>query len=298
MTGLRHLLEASLFALLMAVTRFLPRGMVRAAGRFAGDLGRLLDRRHNAIALANLSHALPDLDRRDREAVVRKCWRHFGEIVLDTLTFHRLGPLSIGRDVHYEGLQHLKEAHALGKGVLLFSGHFGHWELMALMQGHIGLPLSIVARPLDNPRLEKMLATLRGSSGNTLLHKRSAVRAMLRVIRSGGLTALLIDQDARGDGVFAPFFGRPASTTPTLAMLAIRTGAPIVPFLTLPGADGSWKIIYLPVMLADRNAERAGEVQRITADCTAMLEGWIRERPELWLWMHRRWKTRPASAVE
>ena len=298
MTGLRYLLEAWSFTLLMAVTRFLPRRMVRAIGRVAGDLGRLLDRRHRAIALDNLSLALPDLDLAARERIVRRCWRHFGEVLLDTLNLRKFGPDSVGSDVHYEGLEHLQEAYGRGRGVLVFTGHFGHWELMALMQGHIGMPLSFVARPLDNPRLEKKLAALRGCSGNTLIYKRHAVRAMVRGIRSGKITGLLIDQDARRDGVFVPFFGRPASTTPTLALLAIRTGAPIIPFMSLPGPKGSWRIKYFPAVAADPDAERGPEVQRITACCTALLEDWVRDNPELWLWMHRRWKTRPDPRVE
>ncbi len=120
----------------------------------------------------------------------------------------------------------------------------------------------------------------------------------MKAIRSGRITGLLIDQDARNDGIFVPFFGRQASTTPTLALLAIRTGAPIVPFLSLPGPKGSWRIIYLPAFVADPEADRGLEVQRITARCTALLEGWIRDRPELWLWMHRRWKTRPSPRVK
>ena len=298
MTGLRYLLEAGLFAFLLAVTRLLPRRTVRSIGRFAGDLGRLVDRRHHAIALANLTAALPDLDRKQVERIARRCWRHFGEILLDTLNVRKLGPRSVGLDVHYEGLEHLREAYRRGRGVLVFTGHFGHWELMAQMQGHIGLPMSFVARPLDNPRLEKQLAALRGRSGNTLIYKRNAIRAMMRAIRSGQIAGLLIDQDARNDGVFVPFFGRPASTTPTLALLAIRTGAPIIPFLSLPGPNGSWRIISLPAVQVDPTADRNREVERITARCTAIIEDWVRENPELWLWMHRRWKTRPAPEVE
>ncbi len=145
MTGLRHWAEAWLFTVLIVVTRFLPRRMVRAIGRLAGDLGRLVDRRHHTIALENLAAAFPELDRGRRERIARHCWRHFGEILLDTLNLRKFGPESVGKDVHYEGLEHLREAHLQGRGVLAFTGHFGHWELMALMQGHIGLPLSFVA---------------------------------------------------------------------------------------------------------------------------------------------------------
>jgi KDO2-lipid IV(A) lauroyltransferase len=298
MTALRHLIEAWMFAILMAVTRVLPRGVVRAIGRRTGDLGRLLDRRHHHIATENLALAFPDMDRSGRERIARKCWRHFGEVLLDTLNFRKLGPQAVGRIVHFEGLEHLEQACSMGRGVLVFTGHFGHWELMALMQGYLGYPMSFIARPLDNRRLETRLAALRERSGNTLVYKRSAVRALLQTIRDGRIAGILIDQDARHDGVFVPFFHRSASTTPTLALLAIRTGAPIVPFRSVPGPGGSWRIIYQPAVLADPEAERAAEVQRVTALCTSIIEEWIREHPELWLWMHRRWKTRPAPRVE
>lgn len=298
MTALRYLLEAWAFTVLMGVTRFLPRSMVRAIGRRAGELGRLLDRRHHRIATENLAEAFPEMDRTDRERIARNCWRHFGEVLLDTLNFRQLGPDAVGREVQYEGLEHLEQACAMGRGVLVFTGHYGHWELMALMQGYIGRPLAFVARPLDNRRLESRLAAIRERSGNRLVYKRSAVRSLLQTIRANGIAGILIDQDARHDGVFVPFFRRPASTTPTLALLAIRTGAPIVPFRSVPGPDGSWRIIYQPPMFADPEAERGAEVLRVTAQCTAIIEEWVRDHPELWLWMHRRWKTRPDPRVE
>jgi KDO2-lipid IV(A) lauroyltransferase len=197
--------------------------------------------------------------------------------------------------VHYRGLEHIRAAYARGRGVLLFSGHYGHWELIALMQGHLGLPLALVARPLDNPRLERLLFALRTGSGNRVIHKRRAVREMLRTLHDGSGVAIVLDQDARGDGVFVPFFGRLASTTPTLALLALRSGAAVVPTYSLPRPDRSWDVVYEPALPIRPSGDTPADVLRITAACTARIESWIRERPELWLWMHRRWKTRPAE---
>jgi len=295
MRTLRHLLEAILFAGLLGVARVMPRAFVRWLGRSIGNLSGRLNRRHQRIALHNLQTALPELSEARRLEISRNCWSHFGEILLDTLCFHRFGPESVGSVVRYHGLEHLKEAYARGKGVLLFSGHFGHWELIALMQAHLNMPIAVVARPLDNRYLEKMLASLRGASGNTIIYKRNAVRAMVKAIRSGSGTAILIDQDARDTGVFVPFFGRPASTTPTLALLAIRTEATVIPMHAVPGSGGSWVITYGPPVHVDSEADRESEILRITAHCTSILEGWIRKRPELWLWMHRRWKTVPGG---
>jgi KDO2-lipid IV(A) lauroyltransferase len=138
-----------------------------------------------------------------------------------------------------------------------------------------------------------MLAVLRGSSGNRIIHKRSAVREMLRALSRGEGVAFVPDQDARADGIFVPFFGHAASTTPTLALLALRTGAAVVPTFSVPQPDGSWLVTYEPEVPVESTSDRDEDVRRITAACTAIIERWVRRHPELWLWMHRRWKTRP-----
>ncbi len=298
MTRIRFLIEASFFAMVMAAARLLPRRVLRGLGSAAGRLGSVLDRHHSRIAIENLTSVYgPSLSETDARRVATACWRHFGRILFEALTFPRLSPASIGRVVRYEGLEHVRAAYGRGKGVLLFSGHYGNWELAALMQGHLGLRLALVARPLDNPYLERMLARLRSRSGNVIIHKRNAIREMLRAIRSGIGVAIVIDQDARDQGVFVPFLGRPASTTPTLALLALRTGAAVVPVCSTPEADGAWKIVYGPEVSVRDTGDHDADVLRVTAECTAVVESWVRRRPELWLWMHQRWKTAPPGDV-
>jgi len=294
MRNLRFAFEAVAFRALLAVAGLIPRRLLLALGSLAGTVAYVLNARHRRIAFDNLARAYgSDLDRRRAGRIVRSCWRHFGRITFDILAFSRFGPDSVDRLVHYEGLEHIRAAYAKGKGVLLFSGHYGHWELVAMMQGYLGLPLALVARPLDNPRLEELLARLRGMSGNRIIHKRRAVREILRVLREGQGTAIVIDQDARNEGVFVPFFGIPASTTPTLALMTLRTGAPVVPTYSFPRPDGSYTVVYEPEIEVEPSGDHDADVIRITALCTARIEAWVRERPELWLWMHRRWKTVP-----
>lgn len=295
MNALRFRLEAAAFALMLALARFLPRRALCGLGSLAGCLAYRVDRRHRRVALDNLELALgPDLDPQRAQQIARACFRHFGRITADTLYFPRLGPDAVGSVVRYAGLPHLEAAFAKRRGVLLFSGHFGHWELTALMQGFLGLPLALVTRPLDNPHLERMLARLRGLSGNRLIHKRRAVHEMMRALSAGMGVAIVIDQDARRDGVFVPFFGRLAATTPTLALLALRSGAAVVPTFSVPRDDGSYLVVYEPEVEVSATDDRQADVLRITQDCTAILENWVRRHPELWLWMHRRWKTRPS----
>lgn len=292
--NLRFALERLALAIALRIARILPRTVLSATGKALGSLAYALDRRHRAIALDNLRVSFgADRDEGEYRRIAHACWRHFGGVLFETLAFPRFSSASVGREVRYRGLERVRAAYEAGRGVLLFSGHYGHWELSAMMQGHLGLPLALVTRPLDNHGLERMLADLRGCSGNTIIHKRNAVREMLRTLRSGGGIAILIDQDARSGGLFVPFLGRLASTTPTLALMAVRTGAAILPVFSVPGADGAWEITYEPPVAVRPEADRDAEVLRVTAECTAILERWVRAHPEVWLWMHRRWKTRP-----
>jgi len=296
---MRYALEAKALRGMILLARLLPRRALLALGSGLGTLWYLLDARHRRVAMQNLASAFGEsLDRRDARQIVRRCWRHYGRTLFDVLAFDRFSSASVGTLVHYEGLEHIRAAYARGRGVLLFSAHYGHWELTALMQGHLGMPLTMVTRPLDNPALEAELARLRSQSGNAILHRRNAVREMLKTLRRGGGVAILIDQDAHGGGVFVPFFGRASSTTPTLATLALRTGAAVIPTFSIPLADGSYRVIYGEEVEIRDTGDHDADVVRITAECTAVIERWVRQHPELWLWMHRRWKTAPPAGEE
>jgi KDO2-lipid IV(A) lauroyltransferase len=291
---LRSAAQTGTAGALIALARWLPRSWLLALGTSAGELAYRLDRKHTRVAIKNLTLAFGDtLSPSDRRRIARACWRHYGRITADAAAFHRLGPEDIGTRIRYRGLEALRAAHAEGKGVLLISGHFGHWELTAYMQGFLGCPLLMITKPLDNPRVEAMLAGLRAGSGNEIVAKADAVRASLRALARGIGVAVMIDQDARGSGIFVPFFGRPSSTIPTVGTMHLRTGAAVVATFSYPEADGGWRIEYERLTFPGLTGDRERDVRRITTETTALLEARIRERPELWLWMHRRWKTPP-----
>jgi KDO2-lipid IV(A) lauroyltransferase len=292
----RFALQDGFAATLFALGRIVPRA---AMIRLGGALGRLqyrLDVRRRRTTLQNLRWAYGDaLSEEAVATVARRCWSHFGRIGLEALTFPQFGPEDIGVRIRYSGLDHIRGAYARGKGVLLFSGHYGNWELIALMQGWLGLPLALITRPLDNPRLERRLAALRSLSGNVVVHRSGAVREMLRQLQRGIGVAIVIDQDARESGIFVPFFGRPASTTPTPALAALRTGAAIVPVFSVPREDGGYDVTYEPEIEVRGTGNRDADVLRVTTEMTAILERRIREHPHLWTWMHRRWRTVPPT---
>jgi KDO2-lipid IV(A) lauroyltransferase len=265
-----------------------------ALGAATGELAFRLDRKHTRVALDNLERAFGDaLSPEERRRIARACWHHYGRITADAAAFHRLRPEDAGTLIRYEGLDALREAYTEGHGVLLISGHFGHWELTAYMQGFLGCPLLLITKPMENPRLERMLAGLRSGSGNEVVAKSDAVRASLRALSRGVGVAVMIDQDARGSGIFVPFFGRPSSTIPTVGTLHVRTGAAVVATFSYPEPDGGWRITYRRLLFPGLTGDRDADVARITAETTAILEARVRERPDLWLWMHRRWKTPP-----
>jgi len=172
MRALRFWFEAVAFRVLLVLSRWLPRRVLLAFGSWLGSLGFRLDARHRNVTLENLAAAYGGgVDDREIQILARNTWRILGRNMIDALSFSRFGPESVGDSVHYEGLSHIRDAYARGKGVLLFSAHFGHWELTAMMQGYLKLPLTLITRPLDNPALERMLADLRGSSGNRIVHR-------------------------------------------------------------------------------------------------------------------------------
>jgi len=294
MIALRYRLEAVVFRSMLLLARLAPRRLLLATGSLVGRIGYHLDARHRRIALDNVRLAYgPEVDPAWAREVVRRCWRHFGRITLDSLAIYGMPLARVERLVRVEGADHLRRAYERGKGVLIFSGHYGHWELSAIAQAAMGYPMAVVARPLDNPHLERILAGLRGRAGNRVIHKHDALREMIRTLRDKIGLAVLIDQDARADGIFVPFFGRLASTTPAVGLLAVRTGATVLPSFSVPQPDGTYVVYYGPPVETPGTGDRERDAATVTAECTAVIERWIREHPEIWLWMHRRWKTPP-----
>src|SRR5436190_21666938 len=192
--------------------------------------------------------------------------------------------------VEFDGEERSRLAYAQGKGVLFITGHFGFWELQAMVHAVRVEPVSILARALDNPHLNGLLEEIRQGTGNTVVYRRGTIRRVMRTLQAGQGVAVLIDQHIMSrDAIYVDFFERPAATTSAVAALALRTGAPVVPVFALPLGRGRIRVIYEhPV--APPDAGSANAVRDFTQRCTDVLEMYVRRHPELWLWMHRRWR--------
>jgi KDO2-lipid IV(A) lauroyltransferase len=270
---------------------------VLALGRRLGRLWGSLDRRHLAIAAGNLHRAFPEWDAARVQAVAKGVYAHFGTILLDLLWMEGRSAEALLALADHEGVEHVRAARAAGRGVLCPSAHLGNWEFQAIASVPLVGHISMIARPLDNPELDRRLVALRTSGGNTVIYKRRAIARVLTALREGDIVAILIDQNVQeGDGIFVEFFGRPACTTTVAAALALKTGCAIVPVRCVLRPNGRYRMVYGPPVAPARTGRRDEDVATLTQRLTSVIEGWVRETPEQWLWLHRRWKTRPPSA--
>ena len=293
MKALRHPLEYALVLFTMRVARLLPWRVVRAMGTGLGFLFYTLDRRHRRIALGNLAAAFPRRSLAERQAIVRDVFAHFGRLLFELLKFSGLSRDQVLARVEIEGGDRIRDARAKGRGALLFTGHFGYWEINAIAHAAAFAPIGVLARPLDNRRLHDLLERMRGCQGNYVIYRRGALRRVLKALGANDGVAILIDQHIQApDAVTVSFFDRPAATTLALGVLALRTGAPVIPVFALPDGVGRYRLVYeRPV---DPPADDTPEsIRDFTQRCTDVLEMHVRRHPELWLWMHRRWRDSP-----
>jgi Kdo2-lipid IVA lauroyltransferase/acyltransferase len=290
----RRTLESWAASLVSGVVRLLPR---RAALLLGGGLGRLLaalDARHVAIASDNLRHAFPDWDDEKVARTARAVYVHFGRVLFDILWMQRRTPAEILRYVEFEGVENAEAAMAAERGILYCTAHIGNWETYAIAHSLAYRPITAVARHLDNPALDARLCAFRTSSGNRVIYKQKALAQMIRALRAGEGVAVLLDQNVQAnDGIFVDFFGRPAAATTVAAALAAKTGCTLLPAHAELMPDGRYKLTYDPPVAWTASGDRALDIAGITQEIASRTEEWIRRRPEQWLWMHRRWKTRP-----
>jgi len=283
-------LEFAAVRLVSAVVSLLPMRVVRRCGAALGRFVSAVDRRHRRIALENLAAAFPSRSEAELRVLARMMFAHFGSLLLELLKFGTYSPEQMRAAIDVEGAERARQAYDRQRGVLFFTGHFGYWEIQAIVEPLHGHPISVLARPLDNARLNEMLERIRTRTGNAVFYREGAVRKVLRELAANHGVALLIDQHIHTpDAVYVDFFGRPAATTSALAALALRTGAPVVPVFALPLPGGRYRLVYEhPV--DPPQADTPDAVREFTQRCTDVLEMYVRRHPELWLWMHRRWR--------
>jgi Kdo2-lipid IVA lauroyltransferase/acyltransferase len=287
---MKHRLEYLTVRGLIAVVGVMPDALVRACGTMLGLTFYTVDRAHRRIADRNLAAAFPSRPEAERRAIARATFKHFGRLLFELLKFSTLSREQMLARVEFDGEDRARSAYAQGKGVLFITGHFGFWELHAMAHALQIEPIGLLARALDNTQLNTLLEHLRQRTGNTVIYRRGTIRRVMRALQAHQGVAVLIDQHVMTrDAIYVDFFERPAATTSAVAALALRTGAPVVPVFALPLPGGRYRLIYEHPVAPPR-ADTEDAVRDFTQRCTDVLEMYVRRHPDLWLWMHRRWR--------
>ncbi len=294
---MKHRIEYLAVRTATVLVKPLSMARVRAWGAAVGRLAYRLDVRHRRVAIENLAAAFPGRSEAEWEAIARGVFEHFGSVMLELLKVATMRPEALLALCETEGEEHVWRALEPGKGLLCFTGHFGYWEIQAIASAPKFRPFSVLARPLDNPFLHQMLEDLRAMTGNQVVYRQGAIRKILRELALNGCVAMLIDQHLQRDAIFVDFFNRPAATTSALAVLAWRTGAAVLPVFALPLPGGRYKLIYERPVEPPRE-DSPDAVREFTQRCTDVLEMHVRRHPELWLWMHRRWRNDEQASAQ
>lgn len=286
----RHRLEYWLVLAVRWAVRVLPDAASRGFGTLIGLAFYIGDGGHRRLAVRQLRAAFPTRSAAECRAIARATFAHFGRLVVASLRFGQLSEDQIRARIEFEGQDRMEKALALGRGAILVTGHFGFWEIQGLGHPLALPPMSVLARPLDNPHLHTLLERTRTATGNRVIYRQGALRRVLRALQANEIVGFLIDQHIQpADAVVVDFFNRPAATTSAVATLALRTGAVLVPGFALPLPGGRYRLVYEhPIELPA--ADSPDPVRELTQRCTDVLEMYVRRHPHLWLWMHRRWR--------
>ncbi|MGH9815519.1 MAG: lysophospholipid acyltransferase family protein [Candidatus Acidiferrales bacterium] len=273
----------------------LPRPVARATGAAIARLAYSLRPPLQRAAIVNLRIAFPDWNHAKRRKVIRSLVRHMGWMAAEFSQFPKYTRENIERVVLLEGFENFDAARQRGKGVLFLTGHTGAWELAPFAQALYGNPLRFLVRPLDNQRVDRLVNAYRCSGGNQPIDKNNSARAMLNILRQGGTVGILTDQNtSREEGIFVDFFGVPACTTSGLARIALRTDAAVVPgFLHWDANLGKYRLCLHPAIALSRTGNEDADIRENTSRFTRAIEDFARAYPDQWLWVHKRWKTRP-----
>ncbi len=284
-------LEYMLFRFLAWLAGRLPFRGADRLGRTLGGIGYYAAVRRRQVTLENLRHAFPEKSERERRSIARSAFRNYGIALVEMLWSWSASESDLRATVDPGDMTVPRAAHDRGQGMILLSGHFGNWEfLVSALRLAVGYPLLMIVQEQRNKRVNALIDAARSRFGNRTVTMAASVREVLRTLHDGETLMLLGDQSAPREAVFIPFFGRPAATHRGAAAFSLRSGAPIIMHFLLRQPDGRYRAVYEMVDQSGLNGTPEENVVELTRRHTAILERMIRQYPDHWLWMHKRWK--------
>ncbi len=273
----------------------LPRSVARTVGAAFAAAAYKIRTPLRRAAMFNLKFAFPESSEAEREQIIRDMIRQIGWMAGEFSQFPKYTPENIARIVEIDGAENFDRAQSRRKGVLFLTGHMSAWELAPFAHALYGHPLHFLVRPVANSRVDALINRYRCLSGNRPIEKNRSARAILKVLGDGGTVGILADTNTSlEEGVFANFFGVPASTTSGIARIALRTDAAVVAgFLQWDASENKYRLQFSPALDLVRTGDEDADVRANTVRFTGVIEAYVREHPGQWLWVHKRWKTRP-----
>ena len=294
---MREIAEFAVVWVFVHGVRLLPRGLARTAGVAISAVAFRALGRLRRVGLRNLELAFPGITAGERETILRSEYRNLGLLLAEFCKMPGYTAATASRFIRYEGLENYLRARERGKGVLVLTGHLGAWELSSFYHSLMGMPMGMVIRRLDNPLVDEFVNRIRCLHGNRVIHKDDFARGLIASMRAGETVGILMDTNMTPpQGVFVPFFGVLACTASGMARIAEKTGAAVLPgFLLWEQREQKYVLHFGEELEIVHTEDAEQDVLTNTATFTAAIERYIRQYPDQWLWMHRRWKTRPAG---
>ncbi len=271
----------------------LPRSLALYIGSRIGVLAYWLVPEQRRLACEHIRLSLELTDRRNVKAIAKECFKNLGKTLVEFMRFPRLSSNQIEKYVRFEGIQHVYDALSKGNGAIILTGHFGNWELLAASISNTIAPLFPIVRELRSPRLNVIVSGYREKAGYSTIDRDTGIRQALRCLKKNELLGIVADVDTTVNGVFVNFFGRPAYTPYSPVAFALKTGAAILPSFIIRQPDGTHQAIIEQPLVLKRCDDKEKELVKNTQIFTEIIESYIRKYPEQWIWMHKRWKTRP-----
>ncbi len=281
--------------LIIVFFKILPRQLALRLGESLAILLYYLSSRHRRITLDNLKTAYGrDINEKGREDIAKSSFKNLGRVAAEFSKMTSYTKEFAERIIEIDGWENFENAIKKGKGIVFLTGHLGNWELMAYSQSLRGYPLNVIARPLDNPVVERFVQEQRSAAGNRVIAKKSGLKDIMQCLKNKEHIGILLDQNvAQQEGIFVDFFGKTACTSFGLAMIALKTDITIIPVFLLYTGSGRYRQLIGEEIEIQKTGDFEYDMAYNTALFTKVIESYIRQYPEQWFWAHRRWKTQP-----
>jgi len=280
--------------MLFTILGLVPRNLANRMASFMGKILFLIDRKHRRITTDNLTYAFgSQKSPYEIRILARQVFVNLLKVVFEIGWSLNLDEIRLSTHFKIDGFHHLKNAYEKGKGVLVLTAHFGNWELLSVVGAMIKFPINIVVRPLDFKPLDHFIFYLRTRFGGKIIPKQRSIRTIIRSLDRGEMVLLLMDQNVDWyEGVFVDFMGHRACTNKGLALLALKTGAPVVPVFMVR-EKLKFRAEFGPEILTVKTGDKQKDIEINTQEYNRVVENFIRRYPDQWFWVHQRWKTKP-----